>query len=191
MRKKVFSGMLASLMIIAACLCTFVFYGCGDGGFKPVSTVRIVINSHSLTIAPTVETFNSTVNYISHGYADIKTITEEEWNNAPEDRRLTTPFNLIDKYNIKDDYKIPKEFKGKTVYTVPFTAEELENDWIYVKDKADRNLYRYYKTRSSERKYYIVYVKEVNDHTLIIKNHNGEETFDDLKSFTVTYLSYE
>lgn len=166
-------AILLSAIILA---CTFSFFGCGDDldGFFPVANVSFTTNGETKTERSVRS------NKISAG----EQITVEEYLENPNNyQRMTKNSSTI-----SSNYIIPKKYKGETSFLV---ESEWETVYAYRTryDFSTHGYNVYFRGTYQGVQYTIIYMKVVDNSTIIIKKR--AETTYTVTSFRYTQLEFE
>ena len=177
--KKLFVVTLAFLQLA---LCGFLFTGCNGGGFKVVKSITITTGGYYTGFESSTK-----------GEVQFKStsITKEEFDNAPDDRKFVDAKNEFVKGSIKSKISIESAIKSannKTIYEV--VEDELKGSYYQfnsaysglegIAGKIAYTKYEYEKTTFN-----FVYVKIKNDTTLVIRSDNAETTYT-VTSYSIT-----
>ena len=140
---------------------------CNNDGWELVSSITITTDGKT-------KTFKS---QIVHSFGEPDFITEEEYEQASSNRKLSDYTLGIPseggKY--KSFAEIEKISNGSTQYS--YKEENLKGDWYYYTYTYPSSKREYLKKTYIHTSYYLVYVKVVNDSTIKIKTHSGETTY--------------
>lgn len=167
-------AMFLSAIILA---CSFTLYGCGDD-FFPVVKVSFVTNG---------ERKSSISTYVPQTVSSREITKEEFLNNANINNILG---GYLYNFPVSSNFKIPKKEKGKSEFTIE-RDESLWTKGYFARKKSDYSEdYNYYEGFYYADKYTIVYIKIVDNSTIIIKHTKGETTYT-VTSFTYTKLEFE
>lgn len=162
-------AMFLSAIILA---CSFTLYGCGDD-FFPVVKVSFVTNGETKTLRSY---------YFNKLDVSINITKEEYYSNVNDNNRSSA-----DAYYLSSKSRISKEYKGKTSFFIPCESKKVYY-WKTIERFGSYDLY--YSAIKSGQNYVIVYMKVVDNSTIIIKNTKGETTYT-VTSFTYTKLEFE
>lgn len=163
--KKFLSIIILALTVFICCVGTV---GC-NSGFKLVKSVTITTNGETKTFNSSTKPKFSLIWYGSE-------ITEEEFNDAPIDRKIYSNNNInenLSKITVNDAIKAAK---NATHYEV--VEKHLQGYWYsykfhYYGDKK----YHYFKANYKYTYFDFVYAKVKNDTTITIREGDTETTF--------------
>ena len=163
-KTKIISLFMIMLTITQILLLT----SCKNDGWELVSSITITTDGKT-------KTFKS---QIVHGFGEPDFITEEEYEQASSNRKLSD-YTLDIPSNggkYKSFTEIEKISNGATQYS--YQEENLKGDWYYYIYIYPNSLKKeYLKKPYIDTSYYLVYVKVVNDSTIKIKTDRGETTY--------------
>lgn len=173
--KKLFITILALLQFT---MLSFCFVGCNNNNFQLVKSITITTNG-------TQKTFSSSTKPDVVFKENYTYITEEEFNNAPDNRKYyNDEFNnaVFSKISIADAIKSAKK---STSYEI--VENELKGFyyWAYWYTPGG-NIY-YTKREYEKTSFRFVYAKVKNDTTIVIKRANSETTYI-VTSYDIKYF---
>lgn len=169
-----------SVLVVVLWMCIFCctfFSGCSN--FKPVSSIYFKTEDGQ-KITKTSQIYDS--------YGLGERIDKKEYDNAPNDRKSNSYYNLPH-YNEKITYKSEiKKLKGLSGF-----IEKSQEDYYYtdidgILNVPSSTVINYYRITYLGRKYNIIEVYIKNDSTIVIKNHEGEKTYSNVVYYDVVYL---
>lgn len=161
--KKLFASIILTLTVIFCCV---GMVGCNNG-FQLVKSISITTSGETKSFSSSSEP------QISYAYTNA--ITEEEYNNAPKERRLYygTETKKASKITVEDAIKAAK---NSTRYKV--VEEQLKGFWYYSHfDFYGSKKYYYNKSKYEYTYFNFVYVKVKNDTTIVIRKGDTETTY--------------
>ena len=162
MKKRIFSIVLILILFIYC----FAVAGCNNG-FELVKSITITTNGETKRFGSSVEP--------DFYYTSSNIINEEDYNNAPIERKLASGTEKIKKASnitVEEAFKLSK---NSTRYEV--VEEQLEGFWYKMNFNIYTKKYNYLKLRYGYTYFNFVYAKIKNDTTIAIRQKNVETTY--------------
>lgn len=164
--KKYFACFCIAFIII---ICGVCMGGCNNG-FKLVKSISLTTNGET-------KKFNSSTkpNFSITWYSAAE-ITEDEYNKAPTDRKLSTGNDKLEKLSSVTINEAIKAAKNATHYEL--VEEKLKGYWYksYF-DFYGSKKYHYFKGSYNYTYFDFVYAKVKNDTTIAIRTSSTETTY--------------
>ena len=165
LKSKTTIAILLTVFLIIMLLCT----GCNSKKYVAVAQVEFTTSGELIKKTSTKRAM----------YKFNQSITADEYWSVPYENHITN--QSMEKIDLKANYVIPKEERGKTQFVVKPTKTTSMYYQSYSFTGAP--LYSEYKYEGTE--YLIVYVKVINNTTIIVKDNYGETIYN-VSSYRIT-----